>query len=153
MGPSLFSLNKALRAYDRALFAKPDFKGRVCVMRKGPKWVLYDFEGVDILVKESVEDVVFALTDNWSQSGVARDWGIEPVMQRLREIDSWSRSDFLKDWESLKDKEQEAKQRDFRRRTEDYAYEIREDFKKAFSDIRYANMDMAKDPRAKTMKG
>lgn len=132
------SITSAVRKHDYKLFCK-HMEGKLCVMRKSNRVETYDIEGKVVHFVRPASDFVFALTHNWKKTGYDVDWGIEPVMARLKAIDLWNR-DLVADiekQEELRDKETESKRK---HDTESFLYEFRDNFKKTFNDVNTANM-------------
>lgn len=94
-------LTAIVKAVDKALYAKRNGE-MLQIWRKS--------HGVDPSHGKTVDNFVLALTDSWTISGKSVDWGIEPLMKKLREMDAWTRvtlyEEFVKERETkLKDKE------------------------------------------------
>lgn len=84
---------------------------------------------------------ILGFTSDWTMRGSSVEWGIEPVMQRLLEMDSW-RDDSMGD--SLR-KERERKKEDrARMRRNDIratAADLRKEFAKATNDVNTSSLD------------
>ena len=153
MGISLYALNKALKAYDRNLYAKAvGDNGLICVFTKKKRWDDFDYEGDTYRWLNDEEQLVCSLTDTWGSMGRPTDWGIEPVIAHLRAIDLFNRDDIFDSLMKDQERVAESKERDFRNSTESFLLEYRDAFKKDFADVRTANMDMSKDSRRKFEK-
>lgn len=77
---------------------------------------------------------IFSLTENWSLNTEARDWGLEPIWERLNFIDSWNR-DLVAQIREADEKKKKAKDRQLDNHMEAYLKEHRRDFAKATNDV------------------
>lgn len=133
-------LNQELKKHDSELFARRESSGVIVVYRIHRRYEAYDLDEGKLLVLRYDPLYCFALTDNWTIQGKPVDWGLEPVMNHLREIDAWNRDleeAYERDWE----KKEESKKRAQRSELEAIAGEVRRPFAKATSDIRTALFD------------
>lgn len=144
------TLTKHLKRYDKKLFARFD-NGKMHVLIQGERKMserLSDTEYISYFVP--TEYIVLSLTHNWSYSGEPRNWGIDRVLSRIREIDSHQR-DVVKDFDEQNEKVKKSKERDFQNHNEAFLYDWRDDIKKQFNDVNTSGMT-AVDPRRKFEK-
>lgn len=135
-------LNSMLYAYDRELYAKQGYDGKVIVYRKAKTWESYVLDdGMALTYAKDSDHYIFALTDNWSMSGKVRHWGLEPVLSHLKEIDPWRDSSVCERVIEQHEKKLKERERSSKNKHEDLAHEMRGDFKKAFSDINTSTMN------------
>ncbi|MCA2656866.1 hypothetical protein [Microcystis sp. M061S2] len=87
---------------------------------------------------------IFPLTKDWTMRTEAAEWGLEPLMLKLRESDGWSRSDIVDRLEAEYLKAEESKRRGLKTTAEGFFADNRSQFKKAFGDINTSSMDMKK---------
>lgn len=116
------TLTVYLKRYDSELFAVCNKPPRIDVYRQNRD-------------KLSPPHLIFSLTDTWTPEGTPVDWGVEPVIARLRAIDLWN-SGITADQiieEHQKAKESEAK--DFRNNVESFLLDFRRQFAKATDGI------------------
>lgn len=92
---------------------------------------------------------VMSLTDNWNCSGRPAMWGELPLLARLRQIDAWDRESLASRMDEINEKVDQSAQKDFVNKTEDFAYEFRNQFKKTFSDVNTSNMEKIDKRRLK----
>lgn len=134
-------ITKAIQDHDRQLFAKRE-DDKIYIFRN---WKRYEPVWLDdssyVLHARPDRHLIFALTDTWNVHGKAVDWGIEPIMARLKAIDLWGRADFMNEYLKERERIQESKQRDFRNSVESFMYEFRDSFKEATKDINTANLN------------
>lgn len=143
-------INDELKKHDPLLFIKSDHNGIRHVMRKNTKVKEYDLgDNYKMLVYEPSPEYIMSLTKDWTMRGESVEWGLEPIAQRLRDIDSWNpnsiANQFFKHNEKVDDKK--AKRRDDN--MEDLAREYLPVLKRHFKDTNTSQMDMKKDPRRK----
>lgn len=139
-------ITRAIQRYDRELFCERDYKGRFAIFRR-------DFGHDDCWLDESTcihvlverPQLVMHLTDNWGANGLPVDWGIDPILFRLKEIDGHSR-DLMHELEASQRKNEESKDRKLASETEAFVKDWRKDFAKATSDINTSSMEK-KDSR------
>ncbi len=82
---------------------------------------------------------VFALTNNWTTTGYRVEWGLEPIMARIKAMDLWNRDLASELVESYR-KDEESTERDGRNNMESFLYEFRDQFAKTFKDVNTSNL-------------
>ena len=142
-------IQKAVKMYDRELFVSPDYKDTLCVWRKRFR---YDKENFgeplgEILYGRPDPELVFALTDTWTQRGNPIDWGPEVVCERLRKIDFWDNQKLFEEMDEANDRVDQRRKKHWRGQIEDFAKEWRRPFKKAFDWVNTSTLDKKLDPR------
>lgn len=136
MNSKLKLLAKELKAYDRELVLhQDDHTKKVTIMRKKTYWETVEFEGKTIQYSRTYPDYVISLTKDWKMNSEPVDWGIEPVLNKIKESDPWRDSnyftDFVKQRENLEAMRRESKRGQIR----DLAYDMRREFARATNDI------------------
>jgi hypothetical protein len=81
-----------------------------------------------------------ALTHNFQSNGDAVDWGIEPILHRIKSIDLWNR-DLVNEQEKQYDEKKKAIERESKNKAEDEARELRSAFKKTFNDYNVSTLN------------
>lgn len=142
-------LNKGLRAHDSMLYARREDNGMVNVYRKGIRWDALEFQGNTLQYVREQPVFVLALTHNWSLTGQPVEWGIEPVISKIKESD-FQRTGVLACDELAKEREKAKELRDRANRNDiaARAYDLRGEFAKATNDINTSSMEKA-DKRRK----
>ena len=86
-------LTDEVKTYDPDLCVKYFSEGQYfAVYRKKNYWVSFSMpDGTLLHSSLRVEDLVLPLTNNWLVTGYSVDWGIEPLMAKLKETDGWRR--------------------------------------------------------------
>jgi hypothetical protein len=132
----LSSYTKALRSYDRDLFAGRTRDGLACVFRKAKRFVpVIEWEGGKLMTLMEDKQFIFALTDNWTARGKPVDWGIDFVLNRIKEIDAVANEQFFEKMEAENAKIDESKRRSLRNEMEGFWAHERRRFAKATDDI------------------
>lgn len=136
MSVFLSSYSKALRSYDRELFAGRTRDGIPCVFRRHKRFVpVIEWEGGKLSTLIEDKQFVFALTDNWTARGVPRDWGIDFVLNRIREVDLEANERLFEEMDRMNEKVDESKARSLRNEMEGFWSHERRRFAKATDDI------------------
>jgi hypothetical protein len=133
-------LTRVLREYDRKLYAKREGTGAIHVYREGTGFYPFEYDGKNFLASYPTPYFVLALTDTWTVRGTPVEWGIEPLITRIREIDVWhddAQASRLVEAYKKKDRQNE---KDLRNKNEAFFREQRSEFKKAFKDINTSQM-------------
>ncbi len=137
MGERLRRLNRELRSYDRKLFAVQASTGVIHVLRRADKWEAADAMDIEEAEKSTRPQFIFATTDDWTQTGEPREWGLEPIMDHLRWMDSWTAAE--SPLAKLK-RNREALERDQKRAWQNtnraIAADARRDFARATNEFR-----------------
>lgn len=139
------TLTHYVRQIDRDLYCMKE--GDVVLLcRKATVWEDFHVDGSRVLYSRQVPQVVFALTDTFTQMGRPIDLGIEPLVQRIRAIDLQGDFNESKEIVDRLEKDEDIKSKDRSRHFEDMAREVRPMFKKAFSDVNVSSFEK-KDKR------
>lgn len=133
-------ITRAVKQYDRELYCGRDKEGKLCIFRKSLRWEAYELEeNVVLRVARPAPHLVFPLTDNWKSQGMPVDWGVMPILDRLRAHDLHNR-DLVRELEKEYDKNKEQLARESHNQAEACASEMRNQFKKAFADVNTSSM-------------
>lgn len=143
-------INKEIKKHDPKLFVKQDHRGVRSIFREAYQHHSYYFEGCSIKALIPAPHFIMALTHNWTFNGEPCEWGLEPIMRRLYEIDGWNDSSFVNsEMEKQNEKVDLASKRDMNNKLEAAAYDSYSTFKKTFADINTANMNKLDKRRKK----
>lgn len=129
------TLNKHVRNYDQDLFLKRDSFGVIHLYRKKREMKFFEHDDQKYGYSCDNEQYIMSLTRDWKASNRGVDWGIEPLMRRISEIDSW-RDDtgydqFCKHRELHETYKKQSLKNELRARASD----IRSDFARATNDV------------------
>src|ERR1043165_535350 len=108
------SYTRALKRYDRDLFAGRTKDGALCVFRKVKAFELVcDDTNFKLYNLTERKEFVLALTDNWQRSGIPRAWGIDFVLGRVKQMDIVANERFFDEIDENNEKVDESKRREF----------------------------------------
>jgi hypothetical protein len=141
-------LNQELRRYDRSLFAQKQGSGMIQVWRKADKWSASDLS-YDETQSSNPMHFVLALTHNWTVSGQCVDWGLEPVMARIHEMDLWSKQSFLDDLRKQRDRAKAIREQSNRNEIRARASDMRKEFAEATNEINTSTLEKVDSRRTK----
>lgn len=148
-------VTREIRKYDRLLycekFNRDDGTGQVplVIYRKLFRYETMEVDGNIIHYKVPSPHYVFALTDTWSVNGTPVEWGILPIMARLRAMDLWKEETEVDRMKEHSEKVDLAKEKDMRNNIESFMYEFRSQFAKATDGINTSSLEKRKDRRFK----
>lgn len=143
----LGKISQEISRYDRELYCtKKD--GTICIFRKGYRTEAYDINGESLFYFRPSPYFVFALTHNWKMNGNPVDWGIEPIMARLKAMDLWKQRTIVDEIIEQQEKEAETKDRDLQNNIESFLIDFKRQFAKTFKDVNVSSLEK-KDRRRK----
>jgi len=125
MNRQLRLLQRRIQDYDRDLFLKESHTGRVQVFSK--------YHGKN--------QYVMSLTKDWSAHGEPVNWGLLPILDKLKRIDNHNNELLFQEVEEQAKKADESRDRARRNQHEDFAHEFHRSFKKTFNDVNTANLE------------
>lgn len=137
---------EALKRHDRDLFCRLEADGFYKVYLKSARYETYEVncKVVSFLVPDF--KFVVALSDTWSIRGKPVEWGLLPLMEKIRSIDSQNKDAEMYQLEEQFRKTSEAKERDFNNKTEAFLYDFHSQFAKTFKDFNTSTVNK-KDKR------
>ncbi len=128
-------LTKHLKAHDRELYCAKNNNHILCVYRNGYRSEVYDVDGHTIVYNRPSPHYIFALTDTWSTNGKSVDWGIEPILARIKAGDLWNNPKFVEDLIASYELDEKTREKDQRNNIESFLLDFRRQFAKTFSDV------------------
>jgi len=111
-------LTRLLKSHDSNLYAQETRLGRIDIYRKSSLGC-------------NPPHFLFALTENWTVDARSVDWGIEPVLHRIKELDLWNNESLVDDLIKGYEKTEKAKEREFSNMTESFLHDYRKPFARA----------------------
>jgi hypothetical protein len=134
-------ITKEIKLLDHKLFCEKDRLGVFHVMREGFRHESYEF-GEDV-IRFLIPDPkhIVSLTHNWSISGEPVEWGLEPLIKKLREIDGWNEDAPVNHLREGMERDHESKARDRQNEAESFLKDFRKQFAKTFDDVNTSNME------------
>ncbi len=147
----LQSYTRALKNYDRDLFADRNREGITCVFRKIKRWVPVCVDE-NFKLMNLIEDrqFCFAVTDTWTLAGHPIDWGIDDVVGRIQKMDVLASKDFFAQMDAENERQDEIKKKDLRNEMEAFWSHERRRFAKATDGI--LTHSLSKDEKRKRLK-
>ena len=139
--------NKAIKQYDRHLFARRGEDGFISIMRENKRWALYDVDGLDFHALIDSPEFIFAITDNWTKTGQYVPWGSDQVVRRLKDIDAWAKKDLIAEIDEQNEKVDQSKSRALKNEMEAMFIDGRKAFAKATNDILTHSLDKSDKKR------
>lgn len=134
-------ITKAIKLHDRELYCERSGEGKLCVYRKGQRVESFRLDDDGTGADESVlhflrptPHFVFALTENWRMASEPRDWGLEPILARIKAHDLWNR-DVAGDAIEQELKESASLERERQNTIESFLLDYRRQFAKAFDGV------------------
>lgn len=132
-------ITQELRRYDPFLFAKKE-DGVIRIYRRTKRLEFYDVNGVPMGFLKEDPHFVFALTHNWKPQGIPVDWGLEPIMKKIRDNDLWNRDGLADELLASYEKQAASAERHRRNETEAFLGEFRPQFARTFNDVNTSTM-------------
>lgn len=147
------SYTRVLKRYDKDLFVKHNRDGVMCVFRKHKRYepVCVD-DNFKILNLITDKQYVCALTENWTLSTKPRQWGIDHVLNKIRQMDLQLNEHLLAELDAHNEKVDESEKRSFRNETEAFFADNRSQFVKTFDENFGLTHSMSKDEPRKRLK-
>lgn len=125
----LHRVNKAVTGYDRLLYAKR-VNGVVQIWRQPYRATV---TGISLMGRPEPEFIV-ALTHNWNLDGEPVEWGMEPILDQFRRMDSWQHDVYGEICEKRERIERDSKRQEHNE-IRARAADVRREFAKATNDI------------------
>lgn len=125
-------LTEVVRTYDRALYVVKSGEMLQLWRREYP----VDKNGIPTSSRPE-EHFILALTHDWTLKGKPVDWGIEPLMNRIKDMDAWRDDTYYEKIMEDRELQSKLKKRRFKNNLKALAYDSRRDIAKASDDIRF----------------
>lgn len=123
-----------VKRFDPELYCGRNEDGKLCVYRNGSRIESYDVGETVISFVRPAPYMVLSLTTDWGVNSPPCDRGLEPIYQRLQEIDLWNR-DLVREMSEKYDKDKASRNRAVDNHIESYLTDHRRDFARATNDI------------------
>ena len=148
MGQRLRRINEVVKQFDRNLFAY-DSSGKVLIMRQASRLEASDFNQSAPDLARMNPQLIFALTDSWKVDGNPVEWGLEPIVDQLKQRDSWAQADLFRNMVKKREQDESDKQRANRNELRAQAADLRRDFARATNDINTSTVEKVDRRRKK----
>lgn len=123
-------LTQAVMTYDKALYVIQTSSGCYQVWRKEfPK----DWDGLTFSAR-SEKQFILALTNDWTLTGTPVEWGIDPLLNKLKEMDAWRDDSYYGQMVKERETNEANKHRRFKNNVRAMALDIRKDVAKVSND-------------------
>lgn len=130
------SYTRALKSYDRDLFAGRTMDGVACVFRRAKRFEpAGEINGRPLFVLQEGKQLIFPLTDTWTMAGRPRAWGIDRVLDRVREIDAMANERLFEEMDAANERIDESNKRHLKNEMEAFWQHERRRFAKSTDDI------------------
>ena len=133
-------LNQIVKQYDPYLFIMRGSDEKLYLHRNVVRWDSYDVDGSVLHCSRLDPVMIMALTDTWTPQGKSVDWGIEPLLMRLKEIDSHRSHEIIDRINMAQELREESAQRKLANNTDSFAREIRTAVKQDFKDYNVSSI-------------
>ena len=137
---SVSRLNSEVKKYDRELCAERDAYGRTVIRRKTVHYDRFNMDGFDLIVSRPAKHFIMALTHNWQLDGNYAEWGIEPVLNRLKAMDLWQNDKMVEQMIADQEKQGQIKEKDYKNNVESFLIDFRRQFARSFNDVNTSQM-------------
>lgn len=114
-----------LKKYDRNLFCRLEADGFYKIYQKSKRVVYYDLDGFNVGFVIPDDKFICPLSDNWSVRGRPVEWGILPLMQKIKSMDAANSEAEMYKWKEQEEKSREAKDRHMKNEAEAFASDFR----------------------------
>lgn len=143
-------ITQELKKHDSSLYAKTNRFGITQVFKKYSSLVPYEIDGKKVYCLEPNDLYIFSLTVDWTPKSPVADWGLEPLMRKLRSIDAWNKDSEVHQINKMNEKVDESKARHMKNESEAFASDVLYPaFKKTMGDINTANLNKIDKRRIK----
>lgn len=119
-----------LKKYDRNLYCRLEPDGYFKIYQKSKRVVHYDVDGVTIGFAIPDDKFICPLSDNWSMRGRPVEWGLLPLMQKIRSMDAMNKDAEMYKWKEQEDRIQAQKEKQLKNNAEAFASDFRASFAK-----------------------
>lgn len=137
-----WEMTKHLKAHDADLVCRRSgLDGPYCILQKSTTWDSYQFGAASLTYSRPTYNLVFALTDTWTKQGKPRDWGIEPVIQRIKEHRFERHAEQFQELMKADAKAKESSAREQSNKSEAFLRDFRRQFAKATNDINTSTLE------------
>jgi len=125
-------LTQFLRQYDKALYV---LKAGTMLQIWRREWPLV--RGLTPVSARPLEQFILAVTDDWTLGGKPVEWGIEPILDQLKFMDSWRDDSYYDRMMRYRENEEKLKQRSKKNNLRALAMDSRRDIAKASEELRF----------------
>ncbi len=129
---------RALKSYDTDLFASRTRDGVLAVFRKHTRYEYFGYVdelGGNLFYPIDGKQLIFPLTDNWMMSGNPRSWGIDIVVDKIRQGDARANEALFDEMDAHNERIELSEKRSMNNEIESFWKHERRRFAKATDDV------------------
>lgn len=134
-------LSDLVQGYDRDLYAFRASNGMLQIHRKANRLEASDYNQEEPQLAHLNPQFILALTDTWTLDGQPVEWGLEPLMCKLKEMDSWRSDTEIKGLRRKRERAKEIQANSKRNESRAMAADLRRDFAKATNEINTSTLE------------
>lgn len=139
-------ITRVIRGHDPKLYCLKDRSGKLVIYRQYHRIEWYDLDEGKLGFVRPAPFFIMALTTDWQLKSPSVDWGLLPILDRLKTIDLHER-DLAGEYIENYEKDSLSNLRQFQNNNEAFLKDYRRKFAKAFNDVITTNL--AKTDRRK----
>lgn len=144
-------LTSHIKRYDPDLFAETSTDGIVEIYRKQTVWEAFKYRGKLLRVSTLRPHFVTCLTEDWTHRTSRREWGIDKVIDHLKDMDQWRKDAAVDEIRRHNEKLKENKARERHNNFRAAAADSRRDFARMTNDINTSTL--SKETKRKKKNG
>lgn len=110
------------------------------ILRKGDRLEASDYNQKEPELAGLNPQLILSLTHDWKPSGRPVNWGVEPVLEMLRSMDSWTDPRMFSRMVERRERMEVDSERSKRNEIRARAADMRSDFARATNDINTAGL-------------
>jgi hypothetical protein len=134
-------ITNEIQRYDYKLYAKKDNDGVIRIYRESKELRPEKLTGeIQVLNVVRNDHLVMSLTDTWGTRGKSVDWGVLPIMARLRAMDLWNSNNLATEVFKNEELDEKARGKALRNTVEDFLYDFKGQFARSTNDINTSSL-------------
>jgi hypothetical protein len=140
-------INQEIQRLDRRLMADRRADGTIQIIRQADRMEASDYNLSAPHLASLCPQFVIALTDTWNLHGKAVEWGLEPIVEQLKSMDSWRNDKILSELRAKRERAQADQARIQRNENRARAIDSRKDFARATNEINTSALEKVDNRR------
>lgn len=144
------TITSHLKRYDSDLFADRNNDGFINIMRNHKVYDHFKYQDKNLFVSAIRPQFVTVLTSDWTHNTDPVEWGIEPLLHKIKQMDQWTKKEnALEEIRRHNEQVDKNKERALRNEVRARAADLRRDFALATSDINTSTVEKIDHRRIK----
>lgn len=137
MNTKLRQISRLLKRYDSDLKVKSYLDGALALTRKRRTFEFYRDRsaGFALWFARDWDDLVLPITHTWTETGIPVDWGIEPILSKIQQLDGWRDDTDYDRFCKQRERAEADKKRAHKNEMKALAADCRKEFAAATNDI------------------